>query len=71
MEEFAGRELAGVGSREKVLVHSLPKLRKDTVLNVFIVKHGSSFQPLCPYQYHIHQASVMCYPIFGNDIHFN
>ena len=37
VEEFAGRELAGVGSREKVLVHSLPKLRKDTVLNVFIV----------------------------------
>lgn len=36
MAEFAGRGLAGVGSRE-VLVHSLLKLRKDTVLNVFII----------------------------------
>ena len=36
MEEFAGRGLVGVGSRE-VLVHSLLKLRKDTVLNVFII----------------------------------
>lgn len=33
VEEFPGRGLAGVGSREKVLVHSLLKLRKDTVLN--------------------------------------
>lgn len=37
VEEFAGGGLAGAGSREPVLVYSLPKPRKDTVLNIFVV----------------------------------